>query len=380
MSPLTHSTRSRLIQAAWELFEQQGISETTTKQIAEKAQVNEVTLFRHFGHKHGLLLAVIEATIAAAPWHQSLPSTKESSVEKTLDNYAHTSLELLEPLAALIRSLIGESGQYPPENRRALGEIFTAVNHHLAASLQLDAEHPENCEKLASLFHALLLGYTVIELTTEAAPPWANQEDFLDNLVKLFAPTKVDTTVEDLSAPMVHLILARAKRRGLQDYALAYLLFAGGLSPEEIISLERSHLIKESKGYLLQIMSPNRRQAPLNQWVLGKRYGSLRRNPLSQWLKSRQDSAEAMFINTSGIALSLTELHQWWQELTADLVTSTSLAPTLEQAEQTWCVEMLLKDISLEELSLLKRWHLAQLQPYAIRVREKTLLDNLSSS
>jgi len=35
------------------------MTETTTRQIAE-AEVNEVTLFRHFGNKHGLLLVVIE--------------------------------------------------------------------------------------------------------------------------------------------------------------------------------------------------------------------------------------------------------------------------------------------------------------------------------
>jgi AcrR family transcriptional regulator len=36
------------------------LPETTTRQIAELAQVNEVTLFRQFGSKQGLLLAVIE--------------------------------------------------------------------------------------------------------------------------------------------------------------------------------------------------------------------------------------------------------------------------------------------------------------------------------
>ena len=46
-------TRDRLIQAALSLFVSQGIAETTTKEIAEQAEVNEVTLFRHFGNKYG---------------------------------------------------------------------------------------------------------------------------------------------------------------------------------------------------------------------------------------------------------------------------------------------------------------------------------------
>ena len=60
MSRTRTSSRARLINAALELFTSQGVTETTTRQIAELAQVNEVTLFRQFGNKQGLLLAVIE--------------------------------------------------------------------------------------------------------------------------------------------------------------------------------------------------------------------------------------------------------------------------------------------------------------------------------
>jgi len=49
-------TRQRLIQAV-PLFAAQGMTETTTREIAE-LEVN-VTLFRHFGNKHNLFLAVI---------------------------------------------------------------------------------------------------------------------------------------------------------------------------------------------------------------------------------------------------------------------------------------------------------------------------------
>ena len=42
------------------MFSRQGITATTTKEIAEQAGVNEVTLFRQFGSKQGLLLAVLQ--------------------------------------------------------------------------------------------------------------------------------------------------------------------------------------------------------------------------------------------------------------------------------------------------------------------------------
>lgn len=48
-------TKDRILSAAIDLFSQYGYRAVTTKQIAEVALVNEVTLFRHFGTKRNLL-------------------------------------------------------------------------------------------------------------------------------------------------------------------------------------------------------------------------------------------------------------------------------------------------------------------------------------
>ena len=53
-------TRHRIIESAFSLFKAKGIDNTTTREIAQEADVNEVTLFRHFGTKDGLARAVLE--------------------------------------------------------------------------------------------------------------------------------------------------------------------------------------------------------------------------------------------------------------------------------------------------------------------------------
>ena len=53
-------TRARILAAAKEIYEQNGTRGTTTREVAERAGVNEATLFRHFGNKHSLLLAMRE--------------------------------------------------------------------------------------------------------------------------------------------------------------------------------------------------------------------------------------------------------------------------------------------------------------------------------
>lgn len=56
----TPDTNTRILDAALRLFYQNGYDGTTTRGIAEGAGVNEVTLFRNFGSKEKIFLAVIE--------------------------------------------------------------------------------------------------------------------------------------------------------------------------------------------------------------------------------------------------------------------------------------------------------------------------------
>ena len=58
------STSERLIQAALEMFSRLGMV-ATTRQIAEEAEVNEVTLFRHFESKDRLFAAVVQEVVRA---------------------------------------------------------------------------------------------------------------------------------------------------------------------------------------------------------------------------------------------------------------------------------------------------------------------------
>ncbi|MEQ8960589.1 MAG: TetR family transcriptional regulator [Coleofasciculus sp. C2-GNP5-27] len=410
MSRTSSATRARLIQAALELFTVQGVTETTTRQIAELAQVNEVTLFRHFGNKQGLLLAVIEDSGVFTRLGESLRSQVDQTTtfEQALINYGCDRLQALTPMPELLRSVVGESGKYTVEHRQALGEGVTQANldfaDYLTTVIQRDRLNLRlSAETLASLVNVMLFGYLVIELTSEFHQLWQSQEDFLQSLVELIlhgafadvqperqreeetvrqpvpdpylnstAPTLSSETVADLPASIVHRILQQARKSGLRDYALAYVLFGAGLRVEEIIGLERSHQISDAHRHLLQVTQGNVRQVPVNQWIMGKRYGSYTRNPLNQWLKSRKDDRSPLFVNEALERISVLELKAAWRDFTAALETP---SPSIEQARQTWCVEMLMRGMNVEDLSILSGLDIKQLEPYVRRAKEKTALD-----
>ncbi|HAJ61704.1 MAG TPA: TetR family transcriptional regulator [Cyanobacteria bacterium UBA8543] len=391
MSRTNSPTRQRLINAALELFTCQGVTETTTRQIAELAQVNEVTLFRQFGNKQGLLLAVLEDSAVFTHLGESLRAQvdRTSDLAQALENYVSDRLQALEQIPDLLRSVVGEAGQYTVENRRALGRGLTLANRDVARYLAavIEREQLQPCipvEKLSSLLYVTLFGYLVIELTSEYHELWSDREDFLECLVELFLHGAVSPEqlkfeaglkVSDLPASLVHSILQQAKKRGLRDYALAYVLFGAGLHPQEVVALERSHQISDAHQHLLQIAQGAVRQVPVNQWIMGKRYGSYTRNPLNHWLKSRKDNQSALFINDVGEPISEVELRAYWQEFTSGLLTPEGQPLFIEQARQTWCVEMLMKGIDLEDLSILSGWNATQLQPYALRAKEKAALE-----
>ncbi|HBL09905.1 MAG TPA: TetR family transcriptional regulator [Cyanobacteria bacterium UBA11162] len=398
MSRTSSETRARLIRAALELFSAQGVTETTTKQIAELAQVNEVTLFRQFGSKQGLLLAVIEDSGIFSRLGKLLRSqvNHTTNVEQALKNYGRDRLQTLEQIPELLRSVVGEAGKYTVENRQALGRGVTQANrdvaHYLATVIERDRLVMRlPAEKLASLLNGMLFGYLVIELTSEFQELWEDREDFLDHLVQLFLYGSVSTLTEssiesiteavasenvaDLSASLVHSILRQAKKRGLRDYALAYVLFGTGLLPQEIVALERQHQISDARQHLLQVTQGAVRQVPVNQWIMGKRYGSYTHNPLMQWLKSRKDRQSALFLNDKGGRMSEDELVIAWQGFTSGLLTPNNQLLFIEQARQTWCVEMLMRGIDLEDLSILSGWDITQLEPFAQRAKEKAALE-----
>jgi AcrR family transcriptional regulator len=375
------STKARLATAALELFIEQGIPATTTRAIAERAEVNEVTLFRQFGNKNGLLLAIL------TDLDLSKPPAPQATLETTLETYSQASLQELDRLQNLIHSLIGEAKQAPPENRLALQQSLQLINQQLAQSLTgaIAQSHQQSHfapETLAGLLHSLLLGYALLQTTSDS--PFLSQADFLSSLVTLFLNGAIVSAaqtviaphpINDLPAALVRDILQRAQRLGRQPYAFAYTLFATGISPTELLNLKRHHYIANPDQHLLQIDQGNPRQVPLNQWIALKRYGSDSNNPLHQWLKVRKDDHSALFLNPqSQPIISLPELQTLWQTITQELLTPQGHPPKMDQTQSTWCIEMLTKGIEPEHLSLLSGLTIEQLQPFMQRSQAKVAI------
>ncbi|MGD9651669.1 MAG: TetR/AcrR family transcriptional regulator [Candidatus Dadabacteria bacterium] len=78
------TTRDKLLEAAIKLFAEKGFNGTTTKEIAEKAEVNEALIFRHFSTKRDLYGAIIEKKIFEEPGIEIALETHKDSKDDAL--------------------------------------------------------------------------------------------------------------------------------------------------------------------------------------------------------------------------------------------------------------------------------------------------------
>jgi AcrR family transcriptional regulator len=132
----TAKTRDRLLKGAIEVFATAGFVGATTREIARRAGVNEVTLFRHFQSKEQLLRAVaehitalnLEALVHQDEWTQDL--------RRDLLHYAQLHDNMLEEYEALIRMFIGEAQRHPDESLQVLRQYFLPLREKLISYLR----------------------------------------------------------------------------------------------------------------------------------------------------------------------------------------------------------------------------------------------------
>src|SRR5512140_1563117 len=123
--------RRQIVERATELFARQGYQGTTTKQIAQRARVNEAIIFRHFPSKDELYWAVLE--------HQCGTHNGMSELEAKLRSGAPDA----EILAAIARHMLGRDTTL----LRLL--MFSALEHHKLSARFFRAHVAQYHDRLA---------------------------------------------------------------------------------------------------------------------------------------------------------------------------------------------------------------------------------------
>ncbi len=181
-------TRQAVLEAAYDLFLEQGFAATSMRQVAKKAGVALGGIYNHFPSKEAIFA---ELVIARHPFQQILPillSTPADDIEHFVRNAAQTMVLELGKRPDFIKLMLIEIVEF---NGRNMPNILEQV---LPRVLPLLGEFNRNKEVLRPIppfvffraFLGLFFSYYITELLLANTPVMLTQGNALNHFVDIF--------------------------------------------------------------------------------------------------------------------------------------------------------------------------------------------------
>ncbi len=182
----TKETRRRILAAASAEFAEKGFAGATTRAIADRAEVNEVTLFRHFGNKQDLFTAVLsDVPLTRASVESSLREIQALAPRDGLVAIGTRQLEGLMDHIVWLRLQMMEPGSVPPTLRLPgfrFRDLLTDCLRHWQemGALRRDIDPKLASEAFADAIFGFVLANKVVFPSDNHPSPKAFLQAFVD--------------------------------------------------------------------------------------------------------------------------------------------------------------------------------------------------------
>lgn len=182
-------TKQKIIQVAMRMIAEQGYKNTTTSAIATAAGVSEVTIFRKFGNKKGIVVEALQETKLYAQLEQILEEQCTSVPEHDLKAYAKVYIDLFSDYS--VRCMLNLSR----EGFIELRDVIQNVPDNLINPLENYFKNMQKEGKLrqgdaawqAKSFITSLFGMVISEtIWDKMAQNQEEREIYLSNLIALY--------------------------------------------------------------------------------------------------------------------------------------------------------------------------------------------------
>lgn len=156
-------TRTRILGAAREVFSEKGSRGSTTREVADRAGVNEATLFRHFGTKVALIQAMLDHYSAPPEGFQTFIASLAGPLDDQMRAMGRVALENIRKKQDLIRVSMAEESSNP-DGCTLAWRGPTSAQSALAEYMRTRVESGElrgEPGRLARLFMSLFFAYVM---------------------------------------------------------------------------------------------------------------------------------------------------------------------------------------------------------------------------
>ncbi len=161
--PARGGTEERILNTAASLFSQFGYNGVSTREIAASAEVNEVTIYRHFPRKRDLYLAVLSKELQRVHLRGDLLSglaeaqSGRAALAGTFDLISKALLQQPQLLRLLGFSVLEVSEDLDPLLRKHLGQMVEVVARYLEPWVERGDIRCTNAKTLVLTLIAIVL-------------------------------------------------------------------------------------------------------------------------------------------------------------------------------------------------------------------------------
>ena len=182
-------TRQAILQAASRVFADKGYARATTRALAEAAEVNEVTLFRHFGSKEGLFAAVL-AEFGGLAISADMQSRLSGDYRQDLLVMGQMLMRVFSERGDAMRLMLCEATHFP-ELREMMVENPRQLRMMLAAFFQRQIDQgrvrPLHPEALAQAYLGMFFSHSIATgLLQDSIAPELTSEELVEQFVDMF--------------------------------------------------------------------------------------------------------------------------------------------------------------------------------------------------
>ncbi|MEW6094394.1 MAG: TetR/AcrR family transcriptional regulator [Chloroflexota bacterium] len=189
-SPLSKGERTRqaVMQAAYELFLEQGYTATSMRQIAERAGLALGGIYNHFASKEAIFSELIHER---HPYHQVVPvmlNTPADDPETFVRKAARTMVDELGKRPDFLKLMMIELVEF---NGRNMPQVFERVIPEILPVIQKFSQQSGLLREMPPFiffraFIGLFFSYYITEMLIAGTPVASTQQDALDHFVEIF--------------------------------------------------------------------------------------------------------------------------------------------------------------------------------------------------
>lgn len=151
----------QILQAALHVFANKGYKESTTQEIANEAEVAEITIFRKFKSKQNLFVSTIQSIVMSKFDKKLLVYAEQESTEQFLIDVLHDRLTAISKNHIIIKTLISESLMGNLEEKIDMPKLmFNTINKALEFHFSTKGKNVD-IEQLARMLSGILVSHIV---------------------------------------------------------------------------------------------------------------------------------------------------------------------------------------------------------------------------